>query len=447
MFEPQDHPDDIPYPGGAPTPPYDSTGYTLAFQMGVQFDRILEDFDGPFEKLTDVAKAPAGTDHERADAGRLLLQPSGERQLHRLNRLLKAGEEVSWLQNGPLGRGTFYVAAKPSTRAILEKAAADLGVGFEAARDGAGGTAAQLRAPRIALFDTYGNNNMPSGWTRLVLENFEFPYDRVFPPDIDKGGLRAKYDVIVFNGAGLQRWRRGGRGGRGGGDQLVRAGRRRARRRARAGAGRGGAGGRAAAAGRAGFTPQPIPEEFARRQGQVSAQTLAQVEAVREGGRHARRDRRRGDGRGAAVRPAGHQSPGRERHRLSREKYYVPGAVLRVAVDDTHPLAHGLDKELDVFFDNDPGVQAGRPTPRPRACAASPGSPTASRCAAGGRGGRTTWRMAPGSSRHASEGPASSRSRPESCSARSRTAAYKLFFNGLYLSVAPELLRGDQGSR
>ena len=35
MFEPQDHPDDIPYPGGPPTPPYDNAGYTLAFQMGV----------------------------------------------------------------------------------------------------------------------------------------------------------------------------------------------------------------------------------------------------------------------------------------------------------------------------------------------------------------------------------------------------------------------------
>ena len=51
MFEPQDHPDDIPYPGGPPTPPYDATGYTLAFQMGVRFDRILEDFSGPFDKL------------------------------------------------------------------------------------------------------------------------------------------------------------------------------------------------------------------------------------------------------------------------------------------------------------------------------------------------------------------------------------------------------------
>ena len=35
MFEPQDHPDDIPYPGAPPTPPYDNAGWTLAFQMGV----------------------------------------------------------------------------------------------------------------------------------------------------------------------------------------------------------------------------------------------------------------------------------------------------------------------------------------------------------------------------------------------------------------------------
>src|SRR6266849_6110980 len=53
MFEPQDHPNDIPYPGGPPTPPYDATGYTLAFTMGVQFDRVIEALpDGlPLEKL------------------------------------------------------------------------------------------------------------------------------------------------------------------------------------------------------------------------------------------------------------------------------------------------------------------------------------------------------------------------------------------------------------
>ena len=63
MFEPQDHPDDIPYPGGAPTPPYDSTGYTLAYQMGVKFDRILDGFDGPFVRA-DGLREGAGR-HDR----------------------------------------------------------------------------------------------------------------------------------------------------------------------------------------------------------------------------------------------------------------------------------------------------------------------------------------------------------------------------------------------
>ena len=51
MFEPQDHPNDFRYPGGPPIPPYDITGWTLAYQMGVKFDRILDGFDGPFQKV------------------------------------------------------------------------------------------------------------------------------------------------------------------------------------------------------------------------------------------------------------------------------------------------------------------------------------------------------------------------------------------------------------
>ena len=30
----------------------------------------------------------------------------------------------------------------------------------------------------------------------------------------------------------------------------------------------------------------------------------------------------------------------------------MPGSILRVAVDNTNPLAHGLEDQLDVFFDN-----------------------------------------------------------------------------------------------
>ena len=46
MFEAQDHPNDFQYPGGPPIPPYDSAGYTLAFQMGIEFDRIVDPIGG-----------------------------------------------------------------------------------------------------------------------------------------------------------------------------------------------------------------------------------------------------------------------------------------------------------------------------------------------------------------------------------------------------------------
>jgi len=332
MFEPQDHPDDIPYPGGPPTPPYDSTGYTLAYTMGVRFDRILEDFSGPFVKIADLTTPPAGTIGAAAAPAGYYFTHEANDSFIVVNRLLKAGEDVSWLESGPFGRGTFYVKARPSTRALLEKAV-PLGISFQAAPAAPAGAATPLRAPRIGLFDTYGNNNMPSGWTRLVLEGFEFPYERVFPPDLDKGNLRAKYDVLVFNGAGLEREGGGGRGGRGGGGGQ--------------GAGRGGPG-------RAGFTPQPIPEDLARRQGQVSAQTVAQIKQfVQEGGMVIAIG---GSAAGAAQQfglpVANHLLDKGEA--LPRAKFYVPGAVLRVALDDTNPLAHGLGKELDVFFDDDP---------------------------------------------------------------------------------------------
>ena len=48
------------------------------------------------------------------------------------------------------------------------------------------------------------------------------------------------------------------------------------------------------------------------------------------------------------------RSPDGGVRQLPAEKYYVPGSILRVAVDTSAPLAHGLEKELDVFFDNSP---------------------------------------------------------------------------------------------
>ena len=362
MFEPQEHPDDIPFPGAPPTRPYDNAGYTLAFQMGVVFDRILDGFDGPFEKLTDFAKPPAGSIRGAAQkvAGYYFSHKSNDSFIA-INRLLNAGEDVAWLATGPMGTGTFYVASKPTTRAVLQKAATDLGVSFEATATPPAGaaTSQRLRKLRIGLFDTYGGG-MPSGWTRLLLENFEFPFEVVYPPMLDAGNLRAKYDVLVFNDAGLTAG--GGGGGRGGGAPAggadtppptgaTGAGTNVGGAQAAGGGRQGGGGGRGGQRDpndtRGAFTD--YPEEFTRRRGNVSAKTMEQIQAfVNEGGTVI--------AIGGAANPAValFKLPLSNHLNVSQTEYYVPGSVLRVAVDPNNPLAHGYGNEVDIFFDNSP---------------------------------------------------------------------------------------------
>jgi hypothetical protein len=53
------------------------------------------------------------------------------------------------------------------------------------------------------------------------------------------------------------------------------------------------------------------------------------------------------------------RSPDGTTRPLPPEKYYVPGSVLRVAVDNTSPVAHGLDSHVDVFFDSSPVFDVG----------------------------------------------------------------------------------------
>ena len=127
MFEPQDHPNDFAYPGGPPIPPYDSAGWTLAYQMGVEFDRILDAFDGPFERLTAFIEPKATV--PPLDAARRLSPVRGRERRG-------AGREP------PARRRRARVAAIRSTRpapapgssrdrrprAVLTRAAAELGV-------------------------------------------------------------------------------------------------------------------------------------------------------------------------------------------------------------------------------------------------------------------------------------------------------------------------------
>ncbi len=323
MFEPQDHPDDIPYPGGPPTPPYDNAGWTLAFQMGVKFDRVLDGFDGPFEPIQGYAKAPEGTVTEAPSPAGYLLSHRVNDAFRAVNRLLAGDEDVYWLRQptggDPATAGTFYIAAKPTTLPRLQQMAKEIGLSFTATATRPPADAVKLKKVRIGLWDRYGGS-MPSGWTRWIFEQFEFPYQLVFAKELDAGNLRSKFDVLVFVDGAIPA--AGGRGGRG-----------------------------------FGGPPENVPPEYQDRVGNVTVEkTVPQLKAFLEQGGTILTigsSNNLAYDLGLPVRnylverqPDGTDQP------LPREKYYVPGSILRVSLDRTDPLAAGMDAQADVFFDN-----------------------------------------------------------------------------------------------
>jgi hypothetical protein len=324
MFEPQDHPNDIPYPGGPPTPPYDNAGWTLAYQMGVQFDRILEPFSGPFTLVAGFARPP-----ERRVASAVAgyaLSHSVNDAFTAVNRLLAHGEQVYTLLT-PLsinGRtydaGTFYIPAKPTTAPILTQLAEEKGLTFDPFdTEVSPASLKRVRPARIALWDQYGGA-ITSGWARFILEQFEFPYQVVYPPTLDAGNLIAKFDVLILPDG-------------------VTFGRPNARTGPR-------------------INPDDVPAEYRDRVGSMTAaQTIPQLlEFLNAGGTILAIGSATDLGiqlqlpiANALVDSAGRSLP--------RSRFYVPGSILSMRVDTTLALAEGVRPVTDFYYDNAPAFR------------------------------------------------------------------------------------------
>jgi hypothetical protein len=325
MFEPQDHPNDFAYPGGPPNRPYDITGWTLAFQMGVKFDRVLDGFDGPFEKINGLLPPPPQRVTGAAAPAGYLISHEINNSFILVNRLLKAGAPLYWMKKEEtvdgrdLGTGAIWVPASAAVRPILDRAARELGIPVHALAQAPTGEALKVNPIRIGLYDSYGGS-MPAGWTRWLFEQYEMPFQVVYPSTLDAGSLKEKFDVIVFVSGELP----------------------------------------AAGGGRGGNANAGVPDEYRAMQGRISdATTIPQLKKfVGAGGTIVTI----GSSTNAAAAVFGlpvknyltEVGPdGRERA-LPNDKFYVPGSLLKMNVDNTNPLAFGMAKQVDVFFENSP---------------------------------------------------------------------------------------------
>ena len=353
MFEPQDHPNDIPYPGGPPTPPYDNAGWTLAYQMGVQFDRILDPFSGPFTPIVGFAKPPR--QHVGPAAAGYALSHSVNDAFAAVNRLLARGEEVYTLLR-PIsinGRtydiGTFYIPAKPGTEAILSRLAGERGLTFDPFHTEVSSTSLKrLRPARIALWDQYGGSITGSrcGRTASVRTAAGSPDPRaqsdrtiqlrrrdpkprhrpillgqvVYPQTLDAGNLISKFDVLILPD----------------GVTFARPNARSAPR----------------------INPDDIPAEYRDRLGNLTvARTIPQLQEFLNAGGTILAIGSATDLGIQLQLPIANALVDSVGRPLPRTRFYVPGSILSMRVDTTAALAQGLRPVTDFYFDNAPAFR------------------------------------------------------------------------------------------
>jgi hypothetical protein len=330
MFEAQDHPDDFRYPGGPPIPPYDVAGYTLAMQMGIQYDRFYSDVPTPFPAIaTDQAAPIAGTivGDSRSAKGFLVNHALNDAAIL-TNRLLKAGCDVEWMKEPVQGMavGALWIPATQKSRDILLNAVEHLGISATALKTAPTGAVYKLKPVRIGLADQYGGL-MPSGWTRWLLEQYEFPFEVVYPKTLDAGKLHDRFDVLIFTDGSIRK-----------------------------------------TASKEALIPpetQPksesIPEQFRPWLGQITEKTtMPNLRSfAEEGGTILTIGSSTSIAEflhlpvhnGLTEMRAGKEEP------LPAEKFYVPGSLLRAQVNNSAPLAYGMPQSVDMFFDRSPSFR------------------------------------------------------------------------------------------
>ena len=220
VLDVQEYPDLREYPEGPPEQPYDAAGWTLPYQMDVRVVTATaplgEDVRGALRPVTaeatawddDVADAssfdsPAGVGFDShpvaagivppagtiTGAGSALgLDPAQNNSFRALNRAWSMGGTVRVdATNG----GRYWVSGLSGAQA--QSLVDDLAL--EATRGSAVGPA--LRRPTVGLYRPW-NASMDEGWTRWLLERYDFEFRNLRNSDVHAGDLRDRYDVIVL---------------------------------------------------------------------------------------------------------------------------------------------------------------------------------------------------------------------------------------------------------
>jgi hypothetical protein len=304
MLEKQTYPEVRRSPASPPEPPYDVTAWSLGLLLGV--DTVFVKGALPPVGMTRVDGAPKIAGDVTGTGTRFGFDYKGPDTAIAINRLLKDGARVAF--DGP-----SHLAVTGIARTKMETIARNFGLSVKASdqsrtRDQRLTTNDQaFHSPRVAMYQPWTGGNMDEGWTRWVLEQYEFNLTSIHNADIRAGKLRQKFDAIIVA------------------DQDPRAI-------------------------LEGFDASQIRPEYRGGIGDAGLEQLKQF--VADGGTLVTM----GNACDLAIEKM--PIPVRDLKKgLTRDQHFAPGAILKLEVDAQHPLGYGVAADTYGFYINSPFFQ------------------------------------------------------------------------------------------
>jgi hypothetical protein len=313
LLERQNYPDLREFAGGPPKRPYDVTAQTLPLLMGVTADLIKDPFEAAMSRVEKIDPPPGAVYGAPARPGYVISTSMTQSSLG-LNRILKNGFKAFWItqpvqvQNKSLAPGSIYLPKAAGLDSFLENLARETHLPVYALDQNLENGSLELSSPRIGLYKSYVPS-MDEGWTRWLLEQYEFPYQNLFDKDVRSGNLDQKLDVVVIPDSAansiVQGWTKG--------------------------VAIGSEGGR-------------MPDEYTGGIGDEGVKALADF--VEAGGTLVTLNR----AAEFAIRYL--QLPVVQAlENANPREFYCPGSLLRVEIDTSHPLGFGLSKEQAAWVE------------------------------------------------------------------------------------------------
>ncbi|MDH5744815.1 MAG: hypothetical protein OEZ52_14825, partial [Candidatus Aminicenantes bacterium] len=175
---------------GAPFESYDQMGWTLPYQFGVYVHAANTPINTEMTLVEDI-KFQKGEVSGKTDYA-YILRHEENNSFTAMNRILKSGGKVFWSREGAI-----IVPSNSVEVHSMQKLADELDLKITGLSKKPVSDLMSIKPVRLALYKSW----IPSadeGWTRFILEKFEFPYTNIHDADIRAGNLNQNFDAIII---------------------------------------------------------------------------------------------------------------------------------------------------------------------------------------------------------------------------------------------------------